>query len=600
VDARRSAVGSPAAPPPVRLAPSLAARPPPPPVRLAPSALAVRLADKVTRVTDCGERPAACGAAFGDPLRTQTQEWTKGGIVSSEASVVSIEKELDALFGSYVAADQAPGLAYGIVSAEGLTHSAGFGSANPSGTPPSADTPFPIASMSKSFTAAAVLLCRDRGLMSLDEPITAYYPGFRATGAPDGEVEPPTVRMLLSMSGGLTEDNSWVDPQIGMSEDELVEIVSAGMKYSHNPGTVYEYSNTGYTLAGLALQKATGRSIEEFVTSELLAPLGMSSTAFSPSAFAEAERATGYSLDTADNWVPYPVAEARAFAAAGGIVSTVRDLAVWVTWLGEAFRPGRSLGIEVLSRPSRREMQRLQSLDSPYYALEPGGAWRLFVGGYALGLRVSYELHFGAIVSHAGGLPGYKLFMCWHPESGNGLLVLTNSHRGDPVTIARDGLLRLLDRRKAPALTVALWPETVRARLRTEQLIRQWDDALANELFAENVDFDRPLSLRRADIERSVAEVGPLLPQRPVTEIVSAATAADLTWSIPGERGELICMVHLTPVAPPRVQELVVEALPADRPRSAAPYDVSPRRQGLGAASLSAAPNVRVVFPDSF
>lgn len=520
--------------------------------------------------------------------------------MSSEASLVPIENELDALFGAYVAANQAPGLTYGIVSEDGLGHSAGFGVANPTGEVPSIDTPFPIASMSKSFTAAAVLLCRDRGLMSLDDPITKYYPTFRATGAPDDEAPAPTIRMLLSMSSGLTEDNAWVDPQIGMTEDELVALVSAGMKYSHTPGTVYEYSNTGYTLAGLAMQKATGRRIEEFVTDEILAPLGMTSTSFSPSTFADDVRAAGYSLDEADKWVPFPVAESGAFAAAGGIVSTVRDLSVWVTWLGEAFRRNRSVGVDVLSRTSRRELQRIESFEAPFYALVPGGSWRLSVGGYGLGLRVSYELHYGTVISHAGGLPGYKLFMCWHPDSGNGLVVLTNSHRGDPVSLAYAALLKLLERRKAPATTVVLWPETVRARVMAEQLIRQWDDSLAADLFAENVDFDRRLSLRHADIEKMVAEIGPLRPPRPVNEVISAATAADVTWSIPGERGELICMVHLTPLDPPRVQELVVEAVPGDRPRSAAPYDVSPRRAGLGAASLSAGPNVRVVVPETY
>jgi CubicO group peptidase (beta-lactamase class C family) len=436
--------------------------------------------------------------------------------------------------------------------------------------------------------------------MSLEDPITAYYPTFRATGAPDGDVEPPTIRMLLSMSSGLTEDNSWVDPQIGMTEDELIALVSVGMKYSHTPGTVYEYSNVGYTLAGLALQKATGRRIDEFVTTEILLPLGMTTTSFSPSTFADDVRAAGYSLNVDDEWVPYPVAESGAFAAAGGIVSTVRDLATWVTWLGEVFRPGESLGHDVLSRASRRELQRLESFDDPYYALEPSGSWRLVVAGYALGLRVSYELFHGTVISHSGGLPGYKLHMCWHPDSGNGLVVLTNSHRGDPVSLAHAGMLQLLDARKAAAKTIRLWPETVRARVRAEQLVRAWDDALAADLFAENVDFDRAIALRRADIETLIADVGPLRPGRPVGEVISAATSADVTWSIPAERGELICMVHLNALEPPRVQEFVVEAVPADRPRSAAPFDVSPRRAGLGAASLSTTPNVRVVVPETY
>ncbi|MGO1971650.1 MAG: hypothetical protein ACTH2Q_01705, partial [Propionibacteriaceae bacterium] len=98
-------------------------------------------------------------------------------------------------------------------------------------------------------------------------------------------------------------------------------------------------------------------------------------------------------------------------------------------------------------------------------------------------------------------------------------------------------------------------------------------------------------------IEGLVAQMGPLLPERPVREVVSAATAADVTWSIPGERGELICMVHLNAMNPPRVQEFVVTSAGDDVPRSAVPWDVSPRRAGLGQASLSIAPNVRVEIP---
>jgi CubicO group peptidase (beta-lactamase class C family) len=521
--------------------------------------------------------------------------------MSSEVSLVSVEDELDATFAAYVAANHSPGLAYGIVSADGLVRSGGFGVANPAGVGPGADTPFPIASMSKSFCAAATLIARDRGLLSLDDPITKYFPEFKATGAPDGDVPPPSLRMLLSMSGGLTEDNAWVDPQIGTSESELLAIVSRGLKYSHTPGTVYEYSNTGFTLVGMALQQATGRQYAEFVTTELLEPLGMTATKLSPSQFDDTVRAAGYSLDPGGTWVPYPVAESGAFLAAGGIVSTVRDLSVWVTWLGEAFRPGRASaaasGVDVLSRASRREMQLMESVIPPSVALRPAGSWRLVAGGYGLGLAIDQELHYGTVVSHGGGLPGYKLFMCWHPDSGDGLVVLTNSHRGDPSTLTREGVLRLLNAHRRPAGTVLLWPETVRARLDAESLIRSWDDELAARLFAANVDFDRPLPQRRAEIERLVAEIGPLRAARPVTEVVSAATSADVTWSIPGENGELICMVHMTPAEPPQVQEFVVRAVGLSTPRSAAPTDIAPRRDSLGQAYLASEPNVTVIVP---
>ena len=517
--------------------------------------------------------------------------------MSNEVNTVSIEAELDEVFRGYVSSGQAPGLAYGIVSANGLTHSAGFGRANEFGTVPTLDTAFPIASMSKSFIATAVLIARDRGLLTLDDPITKYIPEFRATGAPEDPCEPPTIRMLLSMSGGLTEDNSWVDPQIGMSWEDLLALVAKGLKYSHTPGVVYEYSNVGFTLTGYVVQRVTGQTIQDFVTNEILKPLGMKSTSFSPSSHDPATLASGYSLAPNGAWQPFAISESDSFAAAGGLVSTIRDLSVWVTWLGEAFRPQQSMGVEVLSRASRRELQRVEIIIPPSVGLESNGQWNIDVAGYGLGLIVEHHLHRGVSVHHSGGLPGYLLHMRWHPETGHALIVLTNSHRGNPVALARDCHQRLLQSFNAPSENIVLWKETVAARVAVEELIRNWNDDRAKELFAENVDFDRPIAERKAEIEAFVAAIGPLRPPRPVDEILSAATAADVTWSIPGERGHIVCMVHLTALDPPKIQEFVLQLVSAGTPMSAAPFDISPRRAAMGAASLSASPNTRVHLP---
>jgi hypothetical protein len=148
--------------------------------------------------------------------------------------------------------------------------------------------------------------------------------------------------------------------------------------------------------------------------------------------------------------------------------------------------------------------------------------------------------------------------------------------------------------RDAPATTVALWPETVALRSRADELIRHWDDHLAGQIFAENIDFDRPLSQRREEIAELVAQVGPLL-ESGSPSVVAAGSSADITWSIPGERGELLCMIHLTPVNPARIQEFVVTAGPKDRPRSASPLDILIQRR-LGDAYLTPARNIRVRF----
>lgn len=519
--------------------------------------------------------------------------------MSEETIAVPLETELDAFFAQYTAADQARGLVYGLTTTEGLVHWRGFGAANDEGIVPDADTIFPIASMSKSFVAGAALIARDAGRLSLTDPITAYVPEFAMAGEDVAAEAPPTLEMLFSMSGGLTEDNSWVDPFINLPTERLLDQLQRGVRFSHYPGAEYEYSNLGFALAGLAVSRAVGQALEDYVPEVLFEPLGLTSTWFDSRVPDGVRRATGYSLDTEGNWVPFPPQSSDAFAAAGGIVSTITDLARWITWLGSAYRPPEGTGANaVLSRTSRRELQRIHIVGPPALAVGAGGAVSVANGGYALGLRVTNDFHRGTILSHAGGLPGFKLYMTWHPTSGRGAVVLTNSHRGDPISLCAEALARALARDEAPASSVALWAETVALQGRADSLIRRWDDVVAAEILAPNVDFDRPLSERRAEIEQLAASVGPLLAGGDRREIVSAVTPADVTWAIPGERGELLCMIHLTPLQPAQIQELVVKAFPTSRPRAATPVDISARRASLGQAYVTPITNVRIELPE--
>ncbi|RDI24431.1 serine hydrolase domain-containing protein [Lentzea flaviverrucosa] len=515
--------------------------------------------------------------------------------MSDEVLQVPFHKELDALFGQHTAAGHSRALVYGVTDQDGLSHAAGFGTVDEHGGVPDADVVFPIASMTKSFIACAVLIARDQGQLSLHDPITRYVPEFVLA---DDRQDVPTIEMLLGMCGGLTEDNSWVDPFINTPTEDLLAQVSEGVRLSHLPGAVFEYSNLGFTIAALALSRAVGRPLAEFVTEELLRPLGLTSTFCDTAVPDHLPRAVGYSLDTEGNWVAYPPQTSDAFLGAGGLVSTVRDLARWITWLGSAFRPERAEDdTPVLSRLSRRDLQRVRVFMPPSLTLAGFGQVRLNSSGYALGLAVTTDLHRGTVISHGGGLPGFWLYMAWHPESGHGAVVLTNGNRGNPGGLCVEALGRVLNRNQAHATTATLWPETIALRAQADSLIRHWDDSLAARIFAENIDFDRPLPQRRAELARLVAEVGPLLDSRP-SSAVSASTAADITWSIPGERGELLCMIHLTPVEPARIQEFVVKAVPAGRSRSASPTDISLQRR-FGDVHLTPAANVRLRFPEA-
>jgi CubicO group peptidase (beta-lactamase class C family) len=287
--------------------------------------------------------------------------------MSDEVLQVPLHKELDALFGQHTAAGHSRALVYGVTDQDGLSHAAGFGAVDEHDRVPDADVVFPIASMTKSFIACAVLIARDQGRLSLHDPITKHVPEFVLAG---GQRDVPTIEMLLGMCGGLTEDNSWVDPFINTPTEDLLARVSKGVRLSHPPGAVFEYSNLGFTMAGLALSRAVGRPLAEFVAEELLRPLGLTSTFCDTAVPDHLPRAVGYTLDTEGNWVAYQPQTSDAFLGAGGLVSTVRDLARWITWLGSAFRPARTDDdTPVLSRLSRRDLQRVRVFMPPSLSL---------------------------------------------------------------------------------------------------------------------------------------------------------------------------------------------------------------------------------------
>lgn len=383
--------------------------------------------------------------------------------MSREFLPVPLPTELDALFGQYVAAQQAPGLVYGLFGPGGLVHSAGFG------------------------TAAA-----------------------------------------------------------------LLADVAGGFNYSNPPGATFEYSNLGYALVGVAIARASSVPLAEWIVENICAPVGLASTRFDTAPLPTGtQRATGFTLDATGAWTGPAPATSDAYAAAAGMRSTVRDLATWATYLGAPFRQPSPDG--PLSAAARSAMQRVHYLFPPGEA-RPGavsGPISATATGYGLGLIVREDPAWGRIVAHSGGLPGFILYLVWHLDSGHGIVVLTNSHRGNPVLLAEDALTRALRSHRAPARTIRLWPQTVELLTAAESLIRSWDDALADEILAPNIAFDRPLADRRADIDKQIAAIGPLDPPRDDAarpDLVVAASRAHVTWAIGGQRGELLCHIHVTPL----------------------------------------------------
>jgi len=405
---------------------------------------------------------------------------------------------IERIFERYHQERQTPALAYGVIVDGELVAAKAFGLANREkrleATP---ETPFRIASMTKSFTALAVLKLRDEGKLSLDDLVARWIPELAAWRGPTADSEPLRIRHLMTHSAGFPEDNPWGDQQLGISDAELNAWLRKGFPFSTAPGTAYEYSNYGFALLGRIVQNAAKRPYREYLEKEILQPLGMKDSTLEPAEAANA--AVGYR----PNGNVEPSLRHGAFGAMGGLVTTTRDLARYIAFQLDAYPPRDGEDKGPMRRASRREMQTLWR----YSGTQAVGA-QIRSGGYGYGLRIVHDCAFGHVVSHGGGLPGFGSNMTWLPEHGIGIVSMTNLTYAGPASAAMEALTEL---HKAGALTPRAWP--VSGYLRDTQrvlteLFQSWDEAKARRVAAMNLFLDQPMAERKAEIERMRAQVG--------------------------------------------------------------------------------------------
>ncbi len=153
---------------------------------------------------------------------------------------------------------------------------------------------FRIASMSKSFTASAILLLRDAGALGLDDPAARYVPELAGWVNGAADAGPLTIRHLLTMTAGFPTDDPWGDRQQGLPLDEFRALLAGGVGFNWAPGTRFEYSNLGYAILGLIVTAASGVPYDEFIRTRLLTPLGLARTGFAAQEFPAAELAVGH------------------------------------------------------------------------------------------------------------------------------------------------------------------------------------------------------------------------------------------------------------------------------------------------------------------
>jgi CubicO group peptidase (beta-lactamase class C family) len=327
-----------------------------------------------------------------------------------------VETELQAKTDAFVRKARLPGARVGIVDVAGLAWSGGSGFADIASRRPADDgTLNRIASITKTFTATAIMQLRDEGRLALDDPAVEHLPELRSSPQEFGPVETITIRRLLSHESGLLGDPPGTDWDVPTYEASAAANLARASEIGQRvpPNSQTKYSNLGYQLLGEIVARVSGRPYADYLRAEILDPLEMSGTGFPPLApELEGRRATGY----APRWFSDDLAESVAAPdtqAEGGLLSCVGDLARWVAFQLREDGGERS-GAQVLAGRSLAEMHRPRYLAGDLWDSAWGICW------YAV------RRDDVAWVMHNGGIHGFISNVSFDPKAGIGAVALIN------------------------------------------------------------------------------------------------------------------------------------------------------------------------------
>lgn len=310
---------------------------------------------------------------------------------------------MDAVFAAQTGTDR-PGCAVSVVDRGRLVAAKGYGMSDLSqGLAITPRSIFHVASVSKQFTAMSLVLLAQAGRLSLEDEVRKHIPELPAYD------KPITIRQILNHTSGLRDQwnllvtAGWRLGDDLVSERDVMDIVPRQRGLNFSPGSDWLYSNTGFTLAAVIVQRVTGQSLRTFADSALFKPLGMQDTHFHddnlmivPGRTRGYTRREGQWKETVPNY---------STVGATSLFTTVEDLAKWHGQLAQGTVGGRA-AIEVLTQRGV-----LRSGDTLQYALG------IIQGSY----RGTQTL------SHSGGDPGYNSYVLHFPRSQSGVAVLCNT-----------------------------------------------------------------------------------------------------------------------------------------------------------------------------
>jgi CubicO group peptidase (beta-lactamase class C family) len=314
----------------------------------------------------------------------------------------SLPTAIDSIVASYLADGRAAGMSVAVVKGRDTLALKGYGFADLEFDVPTPDRAvYEIGSVTKQFTAAAVLLLQERGKLSLDDPITKYLPDYPTKG------HTISLRRLLDHTSGIkgyTEVPEFGTFMMRQEPRDSLVAMFASKPFDFAPGEAQIYNNSAYFLLGLIIEKTSGMSYADFVKKNLFEPAAMADSRYCSERAVIKRRANGYEM-TRDGLQRAGYLNHLWPYAAGSLCSTVGDLVAW----NRAIHGGR-----ILSPASYQELITPGTLND-------GTRLR-----YAKGLGLS-SVAGHRVISHGGGINGFLSAASYFPDSNAIIVVLTNT-----------------------------------------------------------------------------------------------------------------------------------------------------------------------------
>jgi D-alanyl-D-alanine carboxypeptidase len=342
-------------------------------------------------------------------FRTRVRRWLftallAAGLSSALASSPPATEQVEALIAEFMTANRIPGLSLGVLKDGEVALARGFGSANlAAGTEASETTVYPLASLTKQFTATGIMLLAQRGELSLDDAVGGHLEGIPEIW------RTITLRQLLNHTSGIPDFVATAGfPQLSTRHHSPGAVLAwvASQPLHFSPGAGWHYSNTNYFLLGMVIERVSGQEYGAFVAEQIFRPLGMHSTRLDARGRRLRNRAQGYVWKNDEVQIADRPSPTVAYSA-GGLVGTVVDFMKWQ----QALQAPRLLSQTSLSQmwaPTRLAQGEIH----PY-----GYGWRIHAKQKC--------------ISHSGHVQGASAFMASCPTQKFAVILLANLEHAD-------------------------------------------------------------------------------------------------------------------------------------------------------------------------